>query len=696
MVNKNAPLPIRKRIPRFQPVYWRIVWLLITIPMLAIYIGVYPIRFIELQEAFSTTSGDLPANTLTFYWAIFDVTVTVGFIIVAIALVWLKPAEAFIFYVSLGLVALGITIPLSARPFTINNPSLLFSFRVIQSFSFIYSFTIFYLFPDGKFVPGWIRVPFVTIVIWSATWPFYPEAFTNIYKWPPVFTSFVLLGLLVLSISAQVHRYIRISSVTQRLQTKWMIYGLLLRTPGLFLLNLPFLLFAEFGSRGTADLVYLIVAIPLSAVTILAGPFTIAISILRHRLWDIDLLLNRTLVYTTLTALVAGLYIAVVSGLGLLFQSQGNFLFSILATVLVAVLFQPLRDWLQRTVNRLMYGHRDEPYTVLSQLGQRLETTLTPNAVLPTLVETIAQTLKLPYVSIELKQAETFRVRAEYSGQGVSEQRREGEINLLKIPLTFQSEVIGRLCVGRRAQDEAFTSNEERLLNDIARQAGMAAHVIQLMADLQRSREQLVTAREEERRRLRRDLHDGLGPQLASQTLTLAAARQLVRLDPQAAEDLLVAASQHAQSAIADIRRVVSDLRPPVLDDLGLLDAIRSQTEQYTVSQVKFTLQLPDSLPALPAAVEVACYRIAQEALTNVIKHAAAPHCTLTLTITTDLCLTIEDDGQGLAADRRSGVGLTSMRERTEELGGRLALDSVLGRGVKIKASLPLSNRWTK
>jgi signal transduction histidine kinase len=301
--------------------------------------------------------------------------------------------------------------------------------------------------------------------------------------------------------------------------------------------------------------------------------------------------------------------------------------------------------------------------------------------VLPNIAEAVAQTLKLPYVALALKQGNRLEIAAAY-GMAAGEPMR--------LPLVYQAETVGQLLVAPRAPGEAFTPAERRLLDDIALQAGVAAHAVRLTADLQRSRERLVTAREEERRRLRRDLHDGLGPQLASLTLTLAAARELLRHDIDAADKLLQELSIHTQAAIADIRRVVYDLRPPALDDLGLVLALREQATNYSQAGLQISIAAPEHLPPLPAAVEVAAYRIVQEALTNVVRHAQARSCAVCLTLGDALDMEIKDDGAGLPPHSRAGVGLTSMRERTAELGGTCRIESVPGAGTCIRASLPL------
>ena len=481
---------------------------------------------------------------------------------------------------------------------------------------------------------------------------------------------------------AQVFRYRHVSTPAQRLQTKWVVYGVTVAFL-IYLITEAILIaiirdLSQLTSGGLRASLAGSVVIYLGMLLI---PLSIAIGILRYRLFDVDTLISRTLLYGTLTLCVLGLYILIVGGFTLAFQEPGNPAIRLLATGVVAVAFQPLRERLQRGVNRLVYGRRDEPYAVLSQLARRLEATLAPAAVLPTVVETVAQALKLPYAAIALGQDGAFVTAASYGALA-------GEPLIL--PLVHQSETVGRLVLAPRGPGEGWTAADRRLLDDLAYQAGIAAHAVRLTDELQRARERLVLAREEEHRRLRRDLHDGLGPQLASQTLTLTAAVKLLRQDPAAAA-LLTEATTHAQQAIADIRRVVYDLRPPALDDLGLIAALREQVARYRSSGIQFEIAAPDHLPPLPAAVEVACYRIAQEALTNVVRHAGARHCALALTIDDKLRLEVRDDGRGIPPDRQAGVGLTSMRERAEELGGACIVAPAPDGGTRVFARLPLA-----
>ncbi|HEX2054320.1 MAG TPA: cache domain-containing protein [Actinomycetota bacterium] len=228
----------------------------------------------------------------------------------------------------------------------------------------------------------------------------------------------------------------------------------------------------------------------------------------------------------------------------------------------------------------------------------------------------------------------------------------------------------------------------------------MAARLRDSYATLQRARERLVTSREEERRRLRRDLHDGLGPMLAGLTLKLGAVRWLLSRDPATAETRLAELEGDVAGIIADIRRLVYDLRPPTLDDLGLVGALQASAARYSPEGghgngasggLRTLVEVPEDLPNLPAAVEVATYRIVDEALTNVVRHAGARTCRVRLWQDGGLHVTISDDGVGLPDNRRAGVGLTSMRERAAELGGTCALETPPEGGTRVTVYLPLS-----
>jgi len=504
--------------------------------------------------------------------------------------------------------------------------------------------------------------------------------------------------LLTSSIVALLSLFVRLHRARgeERQQLKWFLYA---AVPAGVCFSFALLLYT------VVDFMMLVFSTPLitaaninlrfdpifyvAVFALLVVPVCTYIAILRHRLYDIDVVINRTLVYGALTACVVGMYVLAVGALGTFFQARGSLAVSLSATGLVAVLFQPIRSRLQRSVNRLMYGERDDPYAVISRLGRRLEATLAPEAVLPTLVETIAQALKLPYAAIVLKEGEGFRTAASYGSS-----RGEPET----LPLVYQREEIGRLVLSPRAPGEGFSDADRSLLEDLARQAEVAVHAVRLTSDLQHSRERLVATREEERRRLRRDLHDGLGGQLAGLNVQAGTLRRLIPRDPDAAEEVVVELREELRSAIADIRRLVYDLRPPALDDLGLVESLRRLAERYGFEgeQLRVLVEAPEDLPNLPAAVEVAVYRITQEALTNVVRHARAHSCVVQLAVYEDVVLEIVDDGVGIPAQRSAGVGLSSMRERASELGGSCVVQPTREGGTQVLVRLPLPKESPK
>jgi signal transduction histidine kinase len=545
----------------------------------------------------------------------------------------------------------------------------------------------FYLFPDGRFAPRWSRWLALALILLLMPGYIWPDSLADYRRWPPLLAAALLLCWMGSMIGLQVYRYWRVSGPTERQQTKWVVFGV----AGSFLsfftfVTVPLLISPSFQQE--SSLLRNLITNTGGSISMLLLPVSIGVAILRHRLWDIDVVINRTLVYVTLTGIVVGLYVVIVGGLGTLLRIQDNPVLSLLATGVVAVAFAPLRDWLQRSVNRLIYGERDEPYRVLSRLGRHVEATLTPDSMLSAIVETVAQALRLPYVAITLRQDDRFVTAAEYG---------TGQHDLVELPLVYGSETVGQLRLAPRARGESFNPADWRLLEDLARQMGVAAHAVRLAVDLHRSnehlraaREGLVTAREEERRRLRRDLHDGLGPALASESLKVGAIRKLMTRDQSAADALLSELGDDIEATIADIRRLVYDLRPPALDELGLVGAIRERVAQLH-AELHVVVEAPERRPTLPAAVEVAAYRITQEALTNVARHARAKLCLIRLGVDEGvLCLEVLDDGVGLAGDRKMGVGMFSMRERAEELGGTLAAETLPSGGTRILAQLPI------
>ncbi|HZC03935.1 MAG TPA: GAF domain-containing protein, partial [Gammaproteobacteria bacterium] len=339
--------------------------------------------------------------------------------------------------------------------------------------------------PDRLRTHSFVENPFGVVGVIGGRFPAY-----LVFSASTVGTTLLLLSTLaaLFSLILRLHRV----RGDERQQLKWLLYAAVPATVCVSValidvilhhLNTYFLIFKNSPYwTGIWSWEFLIFISYLGVYAALAVPVFTYIAILRYRLFDIDIIINRTLVYGALSACVVGIYVLAVVALGALFQAQGNLAISIAATGLVATLFQPLRDRLQRGVNRLMYGERDDPYAVISRLGRRLEAALAPDTVLPTIAETIAQALKLPYAAILLKEGEGFRTAAVYGSP-----RGEPET----LPLVYQREEIGRLVLSPRAPGEAFSAADRSLLEDLARQAEVAVHAVRLTTDLQHSRERL-------------------------------------------------------------------------------------------------------------------------------------------------------------------------------------------------------------
>ncbi|NJD28986.1 MAG: GAF domain-containing sensor histidine kinase [Chloroflexi bacterium] len=400
--------------------------------------------------------------------------------------------------------------------------------------------------------------------------------------------------------------------------------------------------------------------------------------------------LDRSNVHAVLTIGILVLYAASAVVLRAFLPEDLPYAVALLATGAGALAALPLRDRLQRILDRLMYGDRDDPYRAITRLGSELERSTAVESVPTVVVETVATALRLPYAAIELEggdlpAAAHGRLSADHSPD-----------DLLRLPLSHHGAVVGSLVLAPRSPGERFDATDMRLLADLARQAGPAIEAARLTADLRRSRLHLVTAREEERRRLRRDLHDGVGPALAGSLLKVEAARATLADRPEGSAEVLAELSSGMRRVIEEVRRLTYDLRPPALDELGLVGALREQAAAFgggPSGALRIEIAVPADLPTLPAATEVAAYRIGLEALTNVVRHSGARRASLAIDVQgDDLTLEIRDDGHGLgdpAVGRAAGGGLRSMRERAEELGGSLEVTAG-ERGTIVRAVLPL------
>jgi signal transduction histidine kinase len=397
---------------------------------------------------------------------------------------------------------------------------------------------------------------------------------------------------------------------------------------------------------------------------------------LRHRVFGIEVVVGRAFLYTTMLGLVALLYGAIV-GLSTLLAGDAGAGASFLAAAVAAFALAPARGRLERVINHLLFGKRDEPYAVLSSVASRLEAAGAPEELLPEFTAHVQAALNVPYIAVEYGKGGDRRLIS----HGRESQQAE------RFPLTNHGAEIGALLVGPRNGERGFSQTEHDLLTNLARQASAAVANVVLTEDLKRSRERIVSAREEERRRLRRDLHDGLGPVLTGAAMMIDAGRNLIPTDPTTANEQFIEARAQVKGAIDDVRRLVYALRPPALDELGLVGALK---EQFERGPVAVTIRTEGLLVELPAAVEVAAFRIISEAITNAARHSSATTCAIAINLNGALEIDIHDNGTSVTP-WRPGVGMSSMRERAAELGGlcEIGPDSD-GRG-RVHAVLPVA-----
>src|SRR3954447_16630805 len=323
-----------------------------------------------------------------------------------------------------------------------------------------------------------------------------------------------------------------------------------------------------------------------------------------------------------------------------------------IAIVLIVVSVEPVRRWVRRGVEDVVYSHHDDAFNVVTRLNRQLGTPRDdeqPVSDHMSVAAVLARTLSVPYVEV---------VSDGVTSSVVGTRSEDRELHV--VPLTYSDDVLGEIRVSSRRAGVRLSGEELGLLRDLADQLAIGMYAVRMSEEVSASRTALVAAREEERRRIRRDLHDGLGPTLASLRLQLAAARRLLPHDPHAAATLVDELQDEVRSTTAEVRRLVYDLRPPLLDEFGLVGALR--TREGHTDGLDVRVEAADDLPVLPAAVEVALFRIATEALHNVARHAAARTAAVRLSVSDDdVVLTVVDDGRGLPDPVVPGVGLAAM-----------------------------------
>jgi two-component system NarL family sensor kinase len=461
-----------------------------------------------------------------------------------------------------------------------------------------------------------------------------------------------VLAVYLAVIAGLVTRYLRGDDRTRR-QLLWLVLAVI----AMVVVNWQRWVLADMSEEG----ILLLLTVPLI-------PVAVTVAILRHQLLDIRLVVSRTVLYAALTGAVIATYAALVALLDGVLRGIGA---PVLATLLIALAFNPARVWLQRGVDRVFYGAGRDPVRAVSAVGDRLA-----GDDLAGVVAGIREALRLPFAALRTGDREVASSGSPPDALHV-------------VPLAYRGERVGELVVGSRTGQSRLAGADLAVLDLLGTPLAVALHATALTEALQASRERLVAATEEERRRLHRELHDSLGPTLTGAAFSADAIGNLVGTDPDRARGLSGELRSQLTAAIGDVRRMVYGLRPPALDELGLVGALRRYAGQLD-GGLRVTVTADEPLPALPAAVEVAAYRIATEALTNVVRHSAARAAVVSLFAGgAALRLRIDDDSSPANGEWRSGVGLRSMAERAAELGGTCEAGPT-STGGRVAAVLPL------
>jgi signal transduction histidine kinase len=433
-------------------------------------------------------------------------------------------------------------------------------------------------------------------------------------------------------------------------------------------------------------------------------PLAVAVAILRYRLYDIDVVISRTLVYGSLAAFITAVYVGIVVGVGTLVGSGGrpNLVLSIVATAIVAVAFQPVREWVQKVANRLVYGKRATPYEVLSQFSERVAETYAAEETLPRMARVLAEGTGAESALVWRRAGKLLQPAATWPNPGGASAEPVAIVGdaLPDLPgadaveVRHQGELLGALTVTKRA-GESLTPIERKLLYDLAHQAGLVlknvgltAELLARVEDLRASRQRLVAAQDEERRRLERNLHDGAQQNLVAIKVKLGLAGLLARKDPEKTRDMLSQLKGNTDEALETLRDLARGIYPPLLADRGLAAALESQARKATLP-VEVDAQ---DLGRYSQEIEAAVYFCILEALQNVQKYAEASRATVRLRSDGgDLHFEVEDDGKGFDPGvTKKGSGTQNMEDRLDALGGSVDVTSAVGTGTTVAGQLPI------
>lgn len=631
--------------------------------------------------------------SITVYATLFVAVLTVFALVhllVAALLIWRRSTDRMALFAAVTLVTFGAsTYPSIPQVLAHAYPNMQLPAGVLAFLGDASIMVLLYVFPDGHFVPRWTRW---LVLLWTLAWApshFLPGGPLDLGALPlPLRTLAFAVGP-VPAIAAQIYRYRRTSSLDQRRQTKWVMYGV---TVGLGAILAGSIVGVAAPSLATNPFVNLLGG-ALIALFMLGIPLSIGFAVLRYRLWDVDPLINRTLVWGGLAIVITLVYVAVVVGIGDLVGTAGqpNLVLSLVATVVLALVFQPVRERMQQLANRLVYGQRASPYDVLANFSQRLADALSVEDVLPRMAEAAARGVGgmrgrvRVYVPGGIDQAVAWPAGA------------VGETFARTVPVLHHGQLVGEIAIAKPAHD-AMTPTDEKLLMDLALQAGPALMNVRLdlelqarLLELQASRQRIVAAQDQERRRLERDLHDGAQQQLVALAVNVRVAQELLETDLHQTRELLDDVGAQANDALETLRDLARGIFPAVLADRGLGAALQAYLAK---SQAGVSFHIAESLTftRFEPQAEAAVYFCCLEALQNRAKYAPGSTAGVHLELENSwLTFRVSDQGPGFERTAATaGTGLAGMADRLAAVGGTLEVRSAPGHGTVVTGRLPV------
>jgi signal transduction histidine kinase len=500
-----------------------------------------------------------------------------------------------------------------------------------------------------------------------------------------VTVSIVLLGGL-LGVASLFARRRRADAATRE-QLRWLAYVVGAATAWIVVV-------APIAVIVNSEFVFSIFWLVVTPLVALGIPITVGIAIVRHRLFDIDVVINKTFVYGTLAAFITLVYVAIVVGVGQLVGETGNTALSILATAIVAVTFQPVRTRVQRLANRLVYGKRATPYEVLSEFSERIGGTYAAEDLLPRMAQILAQGTGATEAAVWIEEEGRLRMDTTWPAEAHrhADAAEVGEIESngadLAVPVRHLGEVLGALSI-RKRPGEPVSATERALVDDLAAQAGLVLRNVRLIEELRASRRRIVAAQDERAKKLERDIHDGAQQQLVALAVKQRIAASLVGKDDEKLRTMLEGLQAETTDALENLRDLARGIYPPLLADKGLAEALAAQARKASIPVHVES----DGIGRYPQEIESALYFCCLEALQNVAKYANATRVEVRLSESADeLAFEVRDDGQGFdASSARRGSGLQGMADRLEAVGGRLEVSSSSGAGTRVIGRVPVT-----